>query len=230
VTVFPKDYSTDPARFAAARESASRWSTVGDVHPVVAARFEEQRLEPVLDIGCGDGALRMALAPSWPWVGIDEDEPLLRVAGRPGAVADATHCPVRDSSFGGVAALWMLYHLDDPRCAIAEARRALRPGGLFATCTTARDDSPELFEFFGPPEPTRFDAEEGPDIVAGVFGADRVAVDAWDGPFTVLPDRDAVATFLRGRGIRVERAEEVAASVVIPFNVTKRGVLIWARK
>ena len=61
VTAFPKDYETDPARFAAARESASRWSTVGDVHPRVAARFEAEQLEPVLDIGCGDGALRMAL-------------------------------------------------------------------------------------------------------------------------------------------------------------------------
>jgi SAM-dependent methyltransferase len=230
VTVLPKDYATDPARFAAARESASRWSTVGDVHRPVAARFGDERLEPVLDIGCGDGALRMALAPSWPWVGIDEDEALLRAAGRPGAVADAAHCPARDAAFGGVAALWMLYHLDDPRLTIVEARRVLRPGGLFATCTTARDDSPELFEFFGPPEPTPFDAEEAPGIVADVFGADRVTVDTWDGPFTVLPDRGAVATFLRGRGISVERAGEVAAAVATPFTVTKRGVLVWARK
>jgi hypothetical protein len=67
-------------------------------------------------------------------------------------------------------------------------------------------------------------------MVAAVFGAERVAVDRWDGPFTVLPDRDAVATFLRGRGIRVERAAEVASSVETPFTVTKRGVLIWGRK
>jgi len=67
-------------------------------------------------------------------------------------------------------------------------------------------------------------------MVADVFGADRVVVDTWDGPYTVLPDRDAVATFLRGRGISVERAAEVAAMVATPFTVTKRGVLIWARK
>ena len=145
-------------------------------------------------------------------------------------LADAASCPVRDTSVGAVAALWMLYHLDDPRDAIAEARRVLRPGGLFATCTTSRDDSPQLFEFFGTPEPTPFDAEEAPAIVADVFGSGRVAVDAWDGPFTVLPDRDAVATFLRGRGISAARAVEVAAAVATPFTVTKRGVLIWARK
>jgi SAM-dependent methyltransferase len=229
VTAFPKDYETDPARFAAARESASRWSTVGDVHPVVAARFVAEGLAPVLDIGCGDGALRAALPSDWPWVGIDEDEPLLRVAG-PGALSDATACPVHDDSVRGTAALWMLYHLDDPRLAIAEARRVLQPGGLFASCTTSRDDSPELVEFFGPPDPTTFDAEEAPDLVADVFGADRVEVERWDGPFTVLPDRDAVKTYLRGHGISPERAAEVAASVALPFTVTKRGVLIWARK
>jgi SAM-dependent methyltransferase len=230
VTAFPKDYETDPARFAAARESASRWSIVGDVHPRVAARIQEEHLEPVLDIGCGDGALRMALPPSIPWIGIDEDEALLQAAGLSGMLADATRCPVRDGSVGAAAALWMLYHLDDPRLAIAEARRVLRNGGLFATCTTSREDSPELFEYFGPPDPTPFDAEEAPGLVAEVFGAGRVESDSWDGPFTVLPDRDAVATYLRGRGIRIERAEEVADAVVTPFTMTKRGVLIWARK
>ena len=160
MTALPKDYRTDAARFAAARESVSRWSTVGDVHPMVAARIEDERLRPVLDMGCGDGALRMALPAEWPWVGLDEDEALLRAAGRPATLSDAGHCPVRDVSFGAVAALWMLYHLDEPRVAISEAHRALRPGGLFATSTTARDDSPQLVEFFGPPDPTPFDAEE----------------------------------------------------------------------
>ena len=181
-------------------------------------------------MGCGDGALRTALPAEWPWVGLDEDEALLRAAGRPATLSDAGHCPVRDGSFGAVAALWMLYHLDEPRDAISEACRALRPGGLFATSTTARDDSPEFVEFFGPPDPTPFDAEEGPDIVAGVFGSARVEVFRWDGPFTVLPDRTAVATYLRGRGIAAEQARDVAGQVTTPFTVTKRGVLIWARK
>jgi SAM-dependent methyltransferase len=230
VTPFPKDYDIDPARFAAARESTSRWSIVGDVHPRVAARFEAEHREPVLDIGCGDGALRMILPAGWPWIGIDEDDALLRAAGRPGMLGDAARCPVRDGSVDAAAALWMLYHLDDPLLAIEEARRVLRPGGLFATCTTSRDDSPELVEFFGPPDPTPFDAEEAPALVAQVFGSDAVDVESWDGPFTVLPDRDAVATYLRGRGISLESAAKVADGVVTPFTVTKRGVLIWARK
>ncbi len=229
MTAFPRDYGTDPERFAAARASATRWSTVGDVHPVVAERFVRDALAPVLDIGCGDGALREALPSGWPWVGIDEDAPLLQVAGS-GALADAVACPVRDESAGAAAALWMLYHLDDPRLVIAEAARVLQPAGLFASCTTYRDDSPELVEFFGPPDPTTFDAEEAPDLVADVFGSGRIEVERWDGPFTVLPDRDAVRTYLRGHAISKERAAEVAASVRTPFTVTKRGVLIWARK
>jgi SAM-dependent methyltransferase len=230
VTALPGDYETDPARFAAARESTTRWSTIGDVHPTVAARFERERLAPSLDIGCGDGALRTTLPEAWPWIGLDHDVPLLRAAGRPNALADAVRLPVRSDCFGAVAALWMLYHLDEPRLALEEARRVLRSGGLFATCTTARDDSPELFEYFGPPEPTTFDAEEAPDIVATVFGADRIEVDRWDGPYTVLPDQAAVATYLRGRGISPERAHDVARAVTTPFTVTKRGVLVWARK
>jgi hypothetical protein len=106
----------------------------------------------------------------------------------------------------------------------------LRSGGLFAATTTARDDSPELHPFFGAPEPTPFDAEEAPDIVADVFGADRVEVDRWDGPFVVLPDAEAVTTYLRGRGISAGAAADVAASVATPFNVTKRGVAVWGRK
>jgi hypothetical protein len=106
----------------------------------------------------------------------------------------------------------------------------LRPGGLFVATTTARDDSPELHAFFGPPEPTPFDAEEAAHIVGDVFGGDAVEVDRWDGPFVVLPDREAVDTYLRGRGISTEAAAEVAASVDTPFTVTKRGVAVWARK
>ena len=124
----------------------------------------------------------------------------------------------------------MLYHLEQPRLAIAEAHRALRDGGVFLACTSARSDSPELHPFFGPPEPTTFDAEEAVEIVAGVFGAGNVDAVRWDGPFTVLPDRDAIAVYLRGRGVSVEGADDVAAAVPTPFAVTKRGVLVWARK
>jgi SAM-dependent methyltransferase len=230
VTAFPKDYDTDGARFAVARESATRWSTIGDVHRDVAERIQREGLTPVLDIGCGDGALRVELQPGWSWIGLDENEALLRAAGRPCAQADAVQCPIRDETCGAAAALWMLYHFDEPRDVIREAHRMLRPGGLFVACTTARDDSPELHPFFGPPDPTPFDAEEAVEILSSVFGATRVEEIRWDGPFTVLPDRAAIETYLRGRGISTGAAAEVADALETPFVVTKRGVLVWARK
>jgi hypothetical protein len=60
-------------------------------------------------------------------------------------------------------------------------------------------------------------------MVAGVFGA--VEVERWDGPFIHLPDADAVAMYLRGRGV-----DGVAAEIPTPLTITKRGVLVWARR
>jgi hypothetical protein len=39
-----------------------------------------------------------------------------------------------------------------------------------------------------------------------------------------------VAEYLRGRGIDAEIAAEIAQAVVVPLDVTKRGVLVWARR
>ena len=137
---------------------------------------------------------------------------------------------MRDGVAGAVAALWMLYHLDEPRDAIAEARRVLRIGRPLRGDDDGARRLAGAASLLRAPEPTPFDAEEAPDIVAEVFGAERVEVDRWDGPFVVLPDAEAVATYLRGRGISADGAAEVAASVATPFTVTKRGVAVWGRK
>jgi SAM-dependent methyltransferase len=157
------------------------------------------------------------------WLGLD-----LRAAYRPTVVGDAAALPIRTGSCGAVAALWCLYLLEEPEEAITEARRVLRPGGLFAACTTARDDSPELLAWFDPPEASTFDAEEAPALVAAVFG--HVEVEPWDGPFVRLPDQGAVGTYLRGRGISDESAADVSAEADVPLTITKRGVLVWARR
>ncbi|MGH9139033.1 MAG: class I SAM-dependent methyltransferase [Acidimicrobiales bacterium] len=189
----------------------------------VAARVTGEGLRPVVDVGCGEGALRDALPAGWPWLGIDA------VAWPEAQVlADAGALPVRDGAAGVVAALWVLYHLDPPAAAIAEGYRALLPGGLFVACTTARDDSPELLEHLPPQPPSSFDAEEAPDIVASVFG--DVEVDRWDGRLVRLPDRQAVRDYLVGRAIGDELAADVAQRVAVPLELTKRGVLVWARR
>jgi SAM-dependent methyltransferase len=78
---------------------------------------------PVLDVGCGTGALAARLRDrdgrAW---GLD-------AAGIVDVVADALQLPVRDSSVGTLLLLDVVEHLDD-RAALAEVRRVLVPNGL----------------------------------------------------------------------------------------------------
>lgn len=121
----------------------------------------------------------------------------------------------------------MLYHLEEPLLAIAECHRVLRRGGLFAASTPSRDDAPELarWEERGP---TTFDAEEAPGIVGDVFG--EVEGVRWDAPLIRLPTREAVRQYLLSRGASPDVAEEAAGWMEVPLEVTKRGVLVYARK
>src|SRR5262245_58802495 len=106
------DYDHDPDRFRTGRRTALAYSTAGDVHGPIAERLIRKWLWPVLDVGCGDGALGRPLqAAGVPWVGLDFSATLLRDAPRPAVRADATRLPFPDQSFGAVAALYMLYHL-----------------------------------------------------------------------------------------------------------------------
>jgi hypothetical protein len=103
----------------------------------------------------------------------------------------------------------------------------LRTGGLLAAATVARDDSPELAHVWRA-EPTPFDAEEAPTIVAAVFG--EVEVDAWDAPLVHLPDHAAVRDYLIARLVPRAEAGERAAAVSVPLDVTKRGCVVYARR
>src|SRR5690349_621282 len=106
------DYDRDPDRFRMGRRTALAYSTDGDIHGPIAERLASERLWPVLDMGCGDGALGWPLVRAGaPWVGLDFSATLLRDAPRPAVRADATQLPFPDQTFGAVAALYMLYHL-----------------------------------------------------------------------------------------------------------------------
>src|SRR5687767_14615756 len=149
----PFDYDYDPDRFRTGRDTALQYSESGDIHGPIADRLTAEGLRPVLDVGCGDGALgRPLLAAGVPWIGLDRSATLLRDAPRPALRAEATRLPFPDQTFGAVTALYMLYHLPDPSVAIAEAHRVLRPGGLLVVAAASRFDSPELRHLM-PPEP-----------------------------------------------------------------------------
>jgi len=218
VSALPPDYDTDPGR-----SRGRTFSVAGDTHEPVADRLVAEGHAPVLDMGCGRGRFADALAGRLPWIGLDPSPAQLADCRyRPVALAEATHVPFPDATFGAVVSLWVLYHLAEPALAVAEARRVLRPGGVFVACTTSRFDSPELVDEC---PATTFDAEEAPDIVASVFGAGAVQLDRWDAPLLRLPDRDAVVRYARSHFL----PPHVADRAETPVTLTKRGVLVWAR-
>jgi SAM-dependent methyltransferase len=124
------------ARGADPQQQAMRQSFLGDLVFPDGAR--------VLEVGCGTGVLTRVLA-RWPRVaavtGVDPAAFLLRKArelggGFPNVTfqeADGRSLPFGDAAFDVVVFDSTLSHVPDPRRALAEAFRALRPGGLLAT-------------------------------------------------------------------------------------------------
>jgi SAM-dependent methyltransferase len=212
----------DPDRSAA---WSSSWIVAGADWDEGAGRFAAEGLWPILDVGCGYGGFAARLPAHSRWIGIDASWSMLsKVNARPVIQADARHLPFRDQSVGGVVCRNMLYHFDRPTDVIAEAHRVLRPGGLFLAQTKARAQDPELVPDGYPP--STFDAEEAAETVASVFRPETVEVEPWDGPFMVLPDPAAVATYVRHSQLPAGTGEQLAT----PLTLTKRGCLVWARK
>ena len=229
MTALPRDYDCDPERFL----SDSRQGH-DDVHPYVAERFAAAGARQVLDVGGGDGRLaRLLPGLSVRCAVVDLSPTMLALAPRPAVRADGARLPVADASADAVAALYTLYHYDDPRPPIREARRVLRAGGLFAACAPARSSAPEL----APVLPSwgarsTFDAEDAPAIVGSVFGApgDRVEVDPWDGPLRTLATAGEAVTILRCYGMTDDEARRAAAALDLPLTLTMRGCVVYATK
>jgi SAM-dependent methyltransferase len=212
VTLIPPDYDSDPKRWRS-------WESPQDVHEIVAPELAG----PILDVGCGEGRLLSLLDAGVRCVGMDSSASQLAAnAYRPVVRADMRALPFRDSSFAEVTNLWCLYHIEDPALAIAEASRVLRPDGRYYASTAARDNDPEIMPEGYPTTP--FDAEDAVSVVGCVF--EQVECERWDAKFFPLATREEIRAYCRHNYIPAERAE----TADVPLWLTKRGVLVRARK
>jgi SAM-dependent methyltransferase len=226
----PFDYETNPERFRlATRVTRQHLTAAHSLYELLAEALA--RLDPrrILDIGCGEGALRVALPVQLRSrvVGLDASATMLGAHPRPVVQADATDLPFPAGAFDAAVAVNVLDHLADPTVAIGEAHRVLAPEGTFIAATASRHDSPELAGVWRPP-PSGFDAEDAPGLVASVFG--QVRVQRWDAPLLRLPNRDAVRDYLIARFVAPEVAAAAAGRVTTPITVTKRGAVMYAHK
>jgi SAM-dependent methyltransferase len=101
----------------------------------------------IADVGCGTGIVTVRLVrPGRSVVGIDRSAGMAAVAaGRlPGRITlgNVTSIPLGDRSVDVVTMVWLLHLLRAPdvAAAVAEAGRALRPGGLLIT-TVGKNDA-----------------------------------------------------------------------------------------
>lgn len=140
----PTDSTLDRGWDAAYEENddSQLWSTEPmPIVPEVVALARARGLRVGVDLGCGDGRNLLALKEAGLEIaGLDISATALHRADRllrergDGAVllvGDASALPFPDGTLDLVTALDVAGQIPDPRPLFAEARRVLRPGGLF---------------------------------------------------------------------------------------------------
>lgn len=219
------------ARFRRERELLQRHAVGESEHADVARRFRAEGIQLALDVGCGDGRLSALLnTQGIQPVGVDLSTELATCSARYANVArgNALRLPFGCNTFSAAAALCMLYFFADPTTVLAEVQRVLRPGGLLAVSAPSRNNDPELADILPRRGPASFNSENALDLVGRVFT--ELEIERWDGPFVRLPTRDDLLNYTVGRGADPDEAARFAKTAPMPFALTKRGALVYARK
>lgn len=116
-------------------------------------------LGPVADVGCGPGQIAHYLADRGvPVVGVDLSPGMVATARRlnpgiPFGRGDLLALDAADGAWGGVVAFYAIVHLtpDEVSRALAEFRRALRPGGLLLLAFHVGEEVVHRDELWGEP-------------------------------------------------------------------------------
>jgi SAM-dependent methyltransferase len=122
----------------------------------VAAELGRASRLRVLDAGCGDGLLSLAMAkrhPTWALVGVDLRDDLLEGARKRAAARGLANArflpgnleqPLPERDRDAVTAVECLSEIPDDRQALRMMREVLRPGGLLVVQVPERDWQPVL--------------------------------------------------------------------------------------
>jgi SAM-dependent methyltransferase len=126
---------------------------------------------------------------------------------RPEVVGEVDQLPFGDGCAGAALAMHMLYYATDPRSALRELRRVLRPGGRLVVSTNAHRDKAEMGALWvaslrdlgvvDPPaysyDDRRFSLEVGIELVREVFGTCEVRERHYQ---LVVPDPGPVLAYV----------------------------------
>jgi SAM-dependent methyltransferase len=167
----------------------------------LAARLASRSLRNVLEVAAGTGVVTRALASALPEdvaiVATDLNQPMLDQAAALGSSrpvewrqADAMQLPFPDESFDAVVCQFgVMFFPDKPR-AFSEARRVIRPGGIFIFNVWDRiednefdDTVTEALAALFPQDPPRFFAR----IPHGYYQHAAIQEDLASGGFTATP-------------------------------------------
>lgn len=186
-----------------------------------------------LEVGCGQGELaaRVQEELGAEVVAIDQSARMVELTAARGVdarVGDVQALPFGDGEFDCAVAAWMLYHVADVECALAELARVLRPGGRLVAVTNYTDHLQELRELVGVP-PSAFRTFRGEDAEALLRRRFSV-VDVVDAAGSVtFPDRDAVAAYFHASPVMFGGMREIPVFEG-PLVVRRRPVIFVATK
>ena len=179
-------------------------------------RLKARRLPRVLEIAAGTGVVTRALASALPEsatiVATDLNQAMLdqgAVVGTKRPVqwrqADAMQLPFQDATFDAVACQFGVMFFPERPKAFAEARRVLRPGGVFIFNVWDRIEENEFadivttaLESLFPKDPPRFLAR----TPHGYHERSHIARDLANGGFATSPRIDTVAARSRAKSPR----------------------------
>ena len=183
----------------------------------LANRLKAKPLSRVLEIAAGTGVVTRALASALPGsvsiVATDLNQAMLDQASLVGTKravewrqADAMQLPFPDGTFDAVVCQFGVMFFPERSKAFAEARRVLRPGGvfMFSVCDRIEENAfadtvGTALESFFPEDPPRFMAR----TPHGYYDHRIIARDLANGGFNAAPRIDTVAARSRATSARI---------------------------